>query len=107
MLVRNSERSKLLFERLDSMAGESWVGPPACPSWPYLKKKKALSSMVLGACRPLLEQATAHSLACSQPPALAVLLHSGQGQLWVFTCCMLSSDWGIALLDVSLAAQAV
>lgn len=29
MLVRNSERSKALFERLDGMASESWVSPSA------------------------------------------------------------------------------
>ena len=27
MLVRISERSKMLFERLDGMAAESWVSP--------------------------------------------------------------------------------
>ena len=42
MLVRNSERSKLLFERLDGMAGDSWVGPPACLSW---SMQAALQSM--------------------------------------------------------------
>ena len=50
MLVRNSERSKLLFERLDSMAGESWVGPPACPSWPHQQHCQAWSWKNVGIC---------------------------------------------------------
>ena len=60
MLVRNSERSKALFERLDSMASESWVGPHEgflrlpLPALPLIWQHSA--------CRPLLEEPLAHHL---------------------------------------------